>query len=229
MDNVQFYFKPSISLEQKEKYREEYYAIVKEHNIFFPTSIVGLTIPICFGGDGTLISAIKDLYTKRAWPTDYIAIIAVHHNENESIGYRCGKSLRNAIVSPKIIYFHPILIDNEVLVVNEITIRHKENKIIEIHHPWGSVRGDGINICTAFGSTAYNKSLGGPILESDNFCITPIAPYSGVKEPIVYKPRSFNLGIDKSWNIFIDGINYNSYFKDEIWISKSKAPVIVYS
>ncbi|HEX5242422.1 MAG TPA: NAD(+)/NADH kinase [Tepidisphaeraceae bacterium] len=52
--------------------------------------------------------------------------------------------------------------------------------------------GDGIIISTASGSTAYNVSAGGPIMDPDveAFCITPICPHSLSFRPVVVSSRS---------------------------------------
>ena len=47
--------------------------------------------------------------------------------------------------------------------------------------------GDGVIVSTASGSTAYNVSAGGPIINPDveAFCITPICPHSLSFRPVV--------------------------------------------
>lgn len=49
------------------------------------------------------------------------------------------------------------------------------------------VHGDGLIVCTPSGSTAYNVSAGGPILNPpvQAFCITPIAPHSLSFRPVI--------------------------------------------
>lgn len=55
-----------------------------------------------------------------------------------------------------------------------------------------SMAGDGVVICTALGSTAYNMSAGGPILSPnvDAFAITPIAAHSLSFRPVVVPASS---------------------------------------
>jgi NAD+ kinase len=55
------------------------------------------------------------------------------------------------------------------------------------HQPGPSVRGDGLIVSTPIGSTAYNISAGGPIIEprADAFVITPIAAHSLSFRPLV--------------------------------------------
>lgn len=54
------------------------------------------------------------------------------------------------------------------------------------------VAGDGVIVSTPGGSTAYNLSAGGPIVQPDleAMCITPICPHSLAFRPIVVKAES---------------------------------------
>jgi NAD+ kinase len=54
-------------------------------------------------------------------------------------------------------------------------------------HPGPSMAGDGVVVCTALGSTAYNLSAGGPIVSPavDALAITPIAAHSLSFRPVV--------------------------------------------
>lgn len=71
--------------------------------------------------------------------------------------------------------------------------------------------GDGMIVCTASGSTAYNISAGGPILspQMDAMCLTPLCPHSlsfrpivlGGEQTVVLTARRVNRGTD----LVVDG------------------------
>jgi NAD+ kinase len=71
--------------------------------------------------------------------------------------------------------------------------------------------GDGVIISTASGSTAYNVSAGGPIINSDVdcLCITPICPHSLSFRPVVISAASTVLitaiRVNEGTTIFCDG------------------------
>ena len=58
--------------------------------------------------------------------------------------------------------------------------------------PGISYMGDGVIVSTASGSTAYNVSAGGPIINPDveAFCITPLCPHSLSFRPVVVSSKS---------------------------------------
>jgi NAD+ kinase len=63
--------------------------------------------------------------------------------------------------------------------------------------------GDGVIVSTSSGSTAYNVSAGGPIINPDveAFCITPICPHSLSFRPVVISSRS---------TVVIEGVRVNT-------------------
>ena len=80
------------------------------------------------------------------------------------------------------------------------------------------MRGNGIVITGSIGSTAYNRSLGGPIiLDPDVFCITPIAP-DGIYNNSIILSRSEEFHIEVvqgSGKLAYDGILIATLNKDD--------------
>ena len=95
------------------------------------------------------------------------------------------------------------------VVITRPTIAHMIKVDAFIDNDWfNSYRGDGLIISTPTGSTAYNLSLGGPIVYplSKVFIMTPIAPHSLTQRPLVV-PIDFtiNLTSPDKLVIMIDG------------------------
>lgn len=71
--------------------------------------------------------------------------------------------------------------------------------------------GDGVIVSTPSGSTAYNVSAGGPIIEPgvEGFCITPICPHSLSFRPVVVPSTSTVLmttvAVNEGTTLFCDG------------------------
>ena len=71
--------------------------------------------------------------------------------------------------------------------------------------------GDGVIVATASGSTAYNVSAGGPIINPDvaAFCITPVCPHSLSFRPVVISSQSTVLigavRVNAGTTLFCDG------------------------
>jgi NAD+ kinase len=89
------------------------------------------------------------------------------------------------------------LFEDSPAALNEITIQKSDLSMIIIHVYTDEVFlntywADGLIISTATGSTAYNLSVGGPILspEDQSFIISPIAPHNLTIRPIIISSES---------------------------------------
>ena len=95
------------------------------------------------------------------------------------------------------------------VVITRPTIAHMINLDASIDDDWfNTYRGDGLIISTPTGSTAYNLSLGGPIVYplSKVFIMTPVAPHSLTQRPLVV-PADFviKLSSPDKLVVMIDG------------------------
>ena len=82
--------------------------------------------------------------------------------------------------------------NNRALALNEVTVQKTSFSMINIHvyvndDFLNTYWADGIIISTATGSTAYNLSVGGPILspDDDSIVISPISPHHLTVRPLV--------------------------------------------
>ena len=95
-----------------------------------------------------------------------------------------------------------------------------------------SYLGDGLIVATPTGSTAYNLSVGGPILHpaSSSFVVSPIAAHSLTMRPLVI-PDNMEVAIttvsdrSKSFRISIDGVSASLPTGTEIRLHKAPFPI----
>ena len=121
---------------------------------------------------------------------------------------------------------------------NDIVISRKSiSSMIKIDakidgKPFNSYYGDGVIISTPTGSTAYNLSLGGPVVYplTEAFIVTPVAPHSLTQRQLVL-PADFEIEFTISDMqgavVIIDGqdiyeIERNDSIKIEIASKKAK-------
>ncbi|MGN0579078.1 MAG: NAD(+)/NADH kinase [Ruminiclostridium sp.] len=150
-------------------------------------------IIVSLGGDGSVLRAAQ---TAIALDKPLIGI------NSGRLGYLCsidysGISDFNAAVSNLEISPRSLLEfsyeNKEIYVLNDV-IAAKNNfgetvdltvKVDDVND--FKVRGDGLIIATPTGSTAYNLSSGGPMIdaESDSFVLTPICPHGSFSHSVV--------------------------------------------
>lgn len=116
------------------------------------------------------------------------------------------------------------------MVINKSTLA----RIIDLHvsindHFLTTFRADGLIICTATGSTAYNLSAGGPILypTSESFVLTPICPFTLTNRPIIVPDRTdiiIKMGKESEKTVILtfDGqVGFDLHYEDVVAIRKS--------
>ena len=153
----------------------------------------GTDCMIVLGGDGTMLRAARNLKNKS------IPILGINLGH---LGYLTAGDKDSAkdtieqvlagrcVIEERIMLRGSLRRGREVLVedlaLNDVTVtRNNSLKTINLRLRVNGellyrYRADGIIICTPTGSTAYNLSCGGPIVEptADLLLVTPIAPHS---------------------------------------------------
>ncbi len=123
---------------------------------------------------------------------------------------------------------------NSSSALNEITIQKADLSMITIHVYVDEIYlntywSDGLIVSTATGSTAYNLSVGGPILspEDESIIISPIAPHNLTIRPIILSGQSnLRMVIEGRSNEYLATCDFRSTrlaFNQEIHINT--APV----
>ncbi len=125
---------------------------------------------------------------------------------------------------------------NSSCALNEITIQKADLSMItisvfvdEIH--LNTYWADGLIVSTATGSTAYNLSVGGPILspEDESIIISPIAPHNLTIRPIILSGNGrIRMVIEGRSNEYLATCDFRSRkipFSEEIHILRSKVKI----
>jgi len=127
----------------------------------------------------------------------------------------------------------PVLFEgNSSSALNEITIQKADLSMITINVFVDDIYlntywSDGLIVSTATGSTAYNLSVGGPILspEDNSIIIIPIAPHNLTIRPIILSVESrLRMEIEGRSNEYLVTCDFRSQrlpFSQEIHIAKS--------
>ncbi len=171
---------------------------------------------ISVGGDGTALRAMKI-----AW----LSHLPVLNIGSGRIGYLVNSL--NEIDFPKFLADKkpdnikkrtPVIQngDENLPAFNEIVIiKNSPTRILdielEVYNQNVKLRADGIIISTSLGSTAYNYSAGGPIVQTslETMIITPISPFTKFPRSIVVDNGSeLNIKIskDQHYSIQFDGV-----------------------
>jgi len=182
---------------------------------------------VVFGGDGSIISAGRILRQSRVpvigvnlGKLGFLAEFSVGELEKYFDDIVSGKAsiekrmmLKCKVSSGSAGYpekFGSVAI-NDVFITAGPLHRTIELKVAVNNQPVASFVGDGLIISAPTGSTAYNLSAGGPILDSsmEAMVITPICPHSLSFRPIVIDANSkveiSMARIDKGATISVDG------------------------
>ena len=99
--------------------------------------------------------------------------------------------------------------------------------------PLADYKADGLIVATPTGSTAYNLSVGGPIVQPSApvIVISPIAAHSLTLRPLVVNDQSrLNVrvtGRGRHFRLVIDGRSYSLPMGQEVGIARSRRTVTI--
>ena len=122
-------------------------------------------------------------------------------------------------------------LNGDQVALNEIRIYKNTSSLLTVHvHVDGeflsSYWADGLILSTPTGSTAYNLSVGGPIVmpESHNFILSPIAPHNLSVRPLVLPDHaSVRFTVDTrepEYQVALDSRSFSMPAKEQITISR---------
>ena len=202
---------------------------------------------IVFGGDGTILSAARDLSQAN------VPVIGVNVGR---LGFLAEFSVDEMIQLIDDIIDGKMRIEKRMIIKSCIE-RAGERKlcstaindmVIAAGAPFNMVElkmkvdgqalagcvGDGVIISTPTGSTAYNLSAGGPILSGDlsAIVITPLCPHSLSFRPIVISSESVIeievVRVNEGTTITLDGqVSHKLYKRDVVIVEKDKGAFLV--
>lgn len=162
-------------------------------------------IAVAFGGDGTILSAARDLCSAD------VAVIGVNVGK---LGFLAEfkeselEELFNRVTTDESLIEERMMLKCSVSrdgkdvftanAINDVVINAgRPHKMLELDinvsgQSLASCVSDGLIISTPTGSTAYNLSAGGPIISADlsAIVVTPICPHTLSFRPIVISPES---------------------------------------
>jgi NAD+ kinase len=159
---------------------------------------------VVLGGDGTLISAVHHLRDRQLpilgvnlGKLGFLAEFTIEQLEgNGEFLFRGPPPVIRRIMLDVRIEFggggvHETLAVNDCVLVSGPPFRMIEMRVEADGEDVAEIRGDGLIVSTASGSTAYNLSAGGPILEptAESFLLTPICPHALTFRPLAMDAR----------------------------------------
>lgn len=183
-------------------------------------------IALSIGGDGTFLRTAQRVAIKgipvlgiKTGTLGYLADVHTDHIEDmvEELfngDYKVeNRSLIEVFTSEDVDIKHPYAL-NEVAILKEDTASMLKVDTTVNGTYLTTYLGDGLIVSTPTGSTAYNLSVGGPILEPTLQCfvLSPIAPHSLTMRPLILNDECYikttAFSRSNSYRLSIDGKSY---------------------
>ncbi|MEA2195233.1 MAG: kinase [Solirubrobacteraceae bacterium] len=200
---------------EKHRLRAEEGVIVVDADV-----IDEVVLCIAFGGDGTILRGLRR-YAGTGVPVlgvnygEVGFLATLEPDELDVFGFeRAFERAFDELALPAIVF----QTSNGTVhkAINDISFHRKVGgRVAELAYgvgseEVGSVRCDGLAVCTPAGSTGYNLANGGPVLAwgVEGFCVSFIAPHSLTARPLVVAPADTltvtNHGRE-AVDVFVDG------------------------
>lgn len=155
------------------------------------------------GGDGTFLRTAEWVGAREipilGINTGHLGFLASYSLDNISRIIR-ALNLGEALSEPRMVIMVEGIPDSDMIpfALNEVAVLKEESaSMISVNtwidgNPLADYRGDGLVVSTPTGSTAYNLSVGGPILQPTLSCMSlaPVAPHSLTLRPLVVDGNS---------------------------------------
>jgi NAD+ kinase len=191
--------------------------------IDYKLSYRGFNLIISFGGDGTALRAMHLAWLNKL-PVLNIGLGRIGYLVNNLHEDEFSKILN---ISSFQYSFRKPLIQNtnnrrpafNEIVINKISPTRLLDIEITTYEQNVNLRADGLIISTSLGSTAYNYSAGGPIIQSslESIILTPIAPFTKFPRSIVLDKNTevlIKIKKDQHYSIQFDGEEIISSISD---------------
>ena len=185
---------------------------------FEPRSELDLVVAI--GGDGTVLKAVRigrgsgaPIFGINDGRLGFLAEGAPHDLPFLLERLTSGRwfTTERMLLAASVEGSSPVLGLNDVVIEKVQNQRTVQLAVAIDGEPFVTYRADGVVIATPTGSTAYNLSAGGPLIDPalDALVMTPVAQHSLFSRAMVFPPGrrlSFEVVEDRSVGVGVDGI-----------------------
>ncbi len=179
----------------------------------------GLDLVVAIGGDGTVLKAVRigrgsgaPIFGINDGHLGYLAEGAPHDLPlivRQLISGEWHTSDR-MLLAASVEGAPPVMGLNDVVIEKVQNQRTVQLAVSIDDEPFIVYRADGVVVATPTGSTAYNLSAGGPLIDPalDTLVMTPVAPHSLFSRSLVLPPERqlrFEVGEDRAVGVGVDG------------------------
>ena len=178
MKKIHFLFDNNLKSQKLKK------IILKKYINFSPSKA---DIFIVAGGDGYMLSILKKYYKykKPFYGINCGSYGFLMNKYNYKELYKKIYKSKKTTINPLVLITRVKNKDKKILAINEVSLFRQSRQTASLNLKIGkktiikNLTGDGILVSTPAGSTAYNLSVHGPILDLDSnkLAITPISPF----------------------------------------------------